>query len=133
MALNTRCFRSSHTNFTSSGKSKLISYGSGRPVQTELRVSANRQTRPWAPKGTWDTKQLDAFIRLVKHYHLAIRHEAMLSEHVRTNHPSTSVLRDRVQAALSREADSAPEAALQKIDAILLEASTTVYPPRPRT
>ena len=57
----------------------------------------------------------------------------MLSEHVRTNHPSTSVLRDRVQAALAREAESAPGAALQKINTILLEASATVYPPRPQT
>ena len=140
VALNTWCSRSPHTNFTSSGKSQI-------DFIWVRETSADRIARKCQPAdpaiGSWrymGHKQLDASIRLIKHYHLVKPQSstkgidrAMLSEHVRTNHPSTSILRDRVQAALAREADSAPGAALQKINTILLVASATVYPPRPQT
>ena len=85
-------------------------------------------------------KQLDASIRLIKHYHLVKPQpsaigvdKATMSEHARTNHPSTSVLRDRVQTELAGGAAGTPAMALQQINTILIEASATVYPPKSRT
>ena len=84
-------------------------------------------------------KQLVASIRLIKHYHLAKPQGGQpgvdrrtLSEHVRVNHPSTSELPSQVQAALSREGNSTPAAALQKLNVILLEASAAIYPTKSR-
>ena len=65
-------------------------------------------------------KQLVASIRLIKHYHLA---------KPQGGQPG-SELRSQVQAALSREGNSTPTAALHKLNAILLEASAAIYPPK---
>ena len=135
VALNTWCSRTPHTNFTSTGNSQI-------DFIWVREASADRVARQCRPTdsaiGSWrhmGHKQLVASIRLIKHYHLAKlqggqpgidRHT--LSEHVRVNHPSTSDLRSRVQAALSREGNSTPAAALQKLNVILLEASAAICP-----
>ena len=137
VALNTWCSRTPHTNFTPTGNSQ-IDYIWVREASAD-RVA--RKCQPTDPAiGSWrymGHKQLEASIRLIKHYHLAKpqgghpgvdRHT--LSEHVRVNRPSTSELRSQAQAALSREGDSTPTAALHRLNTVLLKASATIYPPR---
>ena len=140
VALNTWCSRTPHTNFTSTGKSQI-------DFIWVRETSADRIARRCQPSdpaiGSWrymGHKQLDASIRLIKHYHLVKPQpstkgvdRATMSEHARTNHPSTSVLRDRVQTALAGGAAGTPAMALQQINTILLEATATVYPPKSRT
>ena len=137
IALNTWCSRTPHTNFTSTGNSQI-------DFIWVREASADRVARQCRPTdstiGSWrhmGHKQLEASIRLIKHYHLAKQQGRQpgvdrhtLSEHVRVNHPSTSELRSHVLAALPREGHNAPSAALQKLNSILLEASAAVYPPK---
>ena len=137
VALNTWCSRTPHTNFTSTGNSQIDFIW----VRGASADKIARKCQPTDPAiGSWrymGHKQLVASIRLIKHYHLAKPQGGQpgvdrntLSEHVRVNHPSTSALRSQVQAALSREGNSTPTAALHKLNAILLEASAAIYPPK---
>ena len=137
VALNTWCSRTPHTNFTSTGNSQIDFIW----VRGASADKIARKCQPTDPAiGSWrymGHKQLVASIRLIRHYHLAKPQGGQpgvdrntLSEHVRVNHPSTSALRSQVQAALSREGNSTPAAALHKLNAILLEASAAIYPPK---
>ena len=140
VALNTWCTRSPHTNFTSTGKSQI-------DFIWVRGTSADRIARKCQPAdpaiGSWrymGHKQLDASIRLIKHYHLVQTRShtkgvdrVTLSEHARTNHPRTSTLRDSVKTTLASVSGGTPAEALKQINTILIEASAAVYPPRPRT
>ena len=140
VALNTWCSRIPHANFTSTGKSQI-------DFIWVRETSADRIARRCQPSdpaiGSWrymGHKQLEAPIRLIKHYHLVKPQpsaigvdRATMSEHTRTNHPSTPILRDRVQTELAGGAAGTPATALQQINTILIEASATVYPPMSRT
>ena len=138
VALNTWCSRTPHTNFTSTGNSQIDFIW----VRGASADKIARKCQPTDPAiGSWrymGHKQLVASIRLIKHYHLAKPQGGQpgvdrntLSEHVRVNHPSTSALRSQVQAALSREGNSTPTAALHKLNAILLEGRSTRLSRRP--
>ena len=139
VALNTWCTRFPHTSFTSTGNSQIDFIW----VREASADKTARLCQPADPAiGSWrfmGHKQLDASIRLIKHFHLkkagttATRVDKVtLSEHARIKHPSTDTLRERVRVALAQVPDTKPDAALANINKALLEASAAVYPSRPR-
>ena len=139
VALNTWCTRFPHTSFTSTGNSQIDFIW----VREASADKTARLCQPADPAiGSWrfmGHKQLDASIRLIKHFHLkkagatATRVDKVtLSEHARIKHPSTDTLRERVRVALAQVPDTKPDAALANINKALLDASAAVYPSRPR-
>ena len=139
VALNAWCTRFPHTSFTSTGKSQIDFIW----VREASADKTARMCHPADPAvGSWQFmghKQLDASIRLIKHFHLRQTgstsigvDKVTLSEHARTQHPSTDTLRESVGRALAQVPDGRPDAALEGINKALLEATAAVYPSRPR-